>query len=433
MYRNIKAFTFVELIVVITILAVLATIGFASYQWYISGSYDSNRIVQLNDVHDGLELLTLSSKLPFPANAVNITMSGSSYTLQGDVDEKMIQAIDYNGWGFDPEFNIPLSIMLADNWKNFQLLTYVSDIQLLSNTPVWKANAAVVEYWNLFPKTIWKPLWISVDKLTQTPVHRSDLPVNDTYDVVNGPWDVIMYISDKQKLDSSKDLVSILNTTSSCKRIQDLWNSKGSGKYVLELTNALKKEVYCDMDFAGGGWTLVWRSHVNAAPLNFGWMIEYGSLNNDNDKYSLWPTVQSLGFWEIMVSSYINSKRPDKAVVISVLDDYILNPSNFASSSITSNCREFSQDGWDWNSSCDLEDDWLNYAHANWGFISYRDTEPKIWFRDEGFYLRYYWNPTNSSDVTSLYWLQVNGFKGWVTSWESIWDLAGKPGMIYVR
>jgi len=44
-----------------------------------------------------LELLTLSSKLPFPANAVNITMSGSSYTLQGDVDEKMIQAIDYNG------------------------------------------------------------------------------------------------------------------------------------------------------------------------------------------------------------------------------------------------------------------------------------------------------------------------------------------------
>jgi len=72
----------VELIVVITIAAILATIGFVVYKDYISSSRDSNRIVQLNDISDGLELLSLKSKLPYPDNAIEISASGSLFAYQ---------------------------------------------------------------------------------------------------------------------------------------------------------------------------------------------------------------------------------------------------------------------------------------------------------------------------------------------------------------
>ncbi len=39
-----KAFTLVELIVVITILAILSTIGFVSYSWFSSKARDSSRL-----------------------------------------------------------------------------------------------------------------------------------------------------------------------------------------------------------------------------------------------------------------------------------------------------------------------------------------------------------------------------------------------------
>ncbi|MCD5375173.1 prepilin-type N-terminal cleavage/methylation domain-containing protein [Candidatus Gracilibacteria bacterium] len=41
---NIRAFTLVELIVVITIVGVFSTIGFVSYSGYLTGARDSNRI-----------------------------------------------------------------------------------------------------------------------------------------------------------------------------------------------------------------------------------------------------------------------------------------------------------------------------------------------------------------------------------------------------
>jgi prepilin-type N-terminal cleavage/methylation domain-containing protein len=104
MYRTNKtAFTFVELIVVITIMSILATIWFTVYQKYIWTSRDTNRITQLTDVHNGLDRLSLSSKLPYPSNMVNMYMSGSLYAVQWDLNESMIQSIDYKGWGFDTE------------------------------------------------------------------------------------------------------------------------------------------------------------------------------------------------------------------------------------------------------------------------------------------------------------------------------------------
>ncbi len=64
-----KAFTLVELIVVITILAILWTIAFISISWYSAQSRDSVRISDVSNMKTSLELFHLNAgKYPLPDN-----------------------------------------------------------------------------------------------------------------------------------------------------------------------------------------------------------------------------------------------------------------------------------------------------------------------------------------------------------------------------
>jgi len=83
--KNIKkAFTLVELIVVITILAILWTIVFISFQWYSQSSRNSVRISDVNKVESALELFFIDSwKYPDPTNPVTVTYNWSDVWYQG--------------------------------------------------------------------------------------------------------------------------------------------------------------------------------------------------------------------------------------------------------------------------------------------------------------------------------------------------------------
>lgn len=73
-----KAFTLVELIVVITILAILWTIAFISFQWYSKTSRDSVRISDMNNIEKAMELFYLDvNKYPEPSHFNGITYSWS--------------------------------------------------------------------------------------------------------------------------------------------------------------------------------------------------------------------------------------------------------------------------------------------------------------------------------------------------------------------
>lgn len=79
-----KAFTLVELIVVITILAILGTIWFISLQWYSLSARDSARISDLNTIAQWLEYHKLQEWVyPFPTDSYDITFSGSLAWKQG--------------------------------------------------------------------------------------------------------------------------------------------------------------------------------------------------------------------------------------------------------------------------------------------------------------------------------------------------------------
>ncbi len=83
-----QAFTLVELIVVITILAILWTIAFISLQWYSTDARDSTRISDISTIKSALELYNLDAgKYPIPTNGVDITYSGSTVWTQWTIWE----------------------------------------------------------------------------------------------------------------------------------------------------------------------------------------------------------------------------------------------------------------------------------------------------------------------------------------------------------
>jgi prepilin-type N-terminal cleavage/methylation domain-containing protein len=80
---NTKAFTLVELIVVITILAILWTIGFISLQWYSKSARDSTRISDITSMEKILNLYKLTNtQYPTPVDPTIVTYSGSTAWTQ---------------------------------------------------------------------------------------------------------------------------------------------------------------------------------------------------------------------------------------------------------------------------------------------------------------------------------------------------------------
>ncbi len=77
-------FTLVELVVVITILAILGTIGFLSIQGYSASARDGARISNLSNLQKGLTLWkVVAGTFPMPEDAVTLTASGVTIGYQG--------------------------------------------------------------------------------------------------------------------------------------------------------------------------------------------------------------------------------------------------------------------------------------------------------------------------------------------------------------
>ncbi len=70
------AFTLIELIVVITILAILWTIAFISLQWYSAQARDSKRLSDIQNIKKSLELFSLNTwKYPEPDEYFTVSYS----------------------------------------------------------------------------------------------------------------------------------------------------------------------------------------------------------------------------------------------------------------------------------------------------------------------------------------------------------------------
>ena len=84
-----KAFTLVELMVVITILGILSTVWFISFMWYTETSRDSVRIANLSDLQKSLELRkTHAGEFPEPDNSYSVKYLWKEVWKQGTIWDK---------------------------------------------------------------------------------------------------------------------------------------------------------------------------------------------------------------------------------------------------------------------------------------------------------------------------------------------------------
>ncbi|MFA5917259.1 MAG: prepilin-type N-terminal cleavage/methylation domain-containing protein [Candidatus Gracilibacteria bacterium] len=116
-----KGFTFVELIISITIIAILSVLGFVSYSKNLEDSRDSQRKSELSGVAAGLKQQKIKrGEYPDPGSNYNITNSGYLVAIQGKLDENIIiSTIDKIP--LDPFVNVPYTFSISKNKQEFQL------------------------------------------------------------------------------------------------------------------------------------------------------------------------------------------------------------------------------------------------------------------------------------------------------------------------
>jgi len=164
MYKQKQAFTLVELIVVITILAILWTIAFLSLQWYSKDARDSTRISDINNIEISLELFSLSTwKYPLPDNAQNVTYSWSvvvwkQWTIWNWVVTNLSRNI--SAIPLDPLFGTQYLYSTLENKKEYELMSLYEwnniGSKWLLNTTYAASNTSVRvdgNYNGLFVKT----------------------------------------------------------------------------------------------------------------------------------------------------------------------------------------------------------------------------------------------------------------------------------------
>ncbi len=263
------AFTLVELIVVVTILAILATIWFVSYSSYLIWVRDTNRIAQMTKMSDGLNLYSTRNALPIPEDYVEVQINGSLIWYQWYAGSSVLETIEYEKGGVDPKDNTYFTYYLTKDRKYFQLLWFLeewSDLTTDSSPsmrgmPEKQGELSLVDrayantYSERIPTVLWKKLWVLTDDLN-TPIQEIwSVTTAGLLDIWSTSDSYKAYLKDDDVIEGdSTDLVSI-NPSGSCLRIKQMKGSSKSGVYKInpDWNNAF--EVYCDMETDGGGWT----------------------------------------------------------------------------------------------------------------------------------------------------------------------------------
>jgi prepilin-type N-terminal cleavage/methylation domain-containing protein len=350
--KNKQAFTFVELIVVITILAILATIWFWTYQSYLSWWRDTNRIVQLKDIHDWFERYSINSRLPLPESMIEIQLSGDTFAYQWYAGDSVIKTIGYDWWWQDPEFGTYLTYMLTESGRDFQLLSYINDPSLLSQEII-KSTYANSDYELLYPKVIWSPLWIMMGFSSQIPLQNiEDIKNAWLYDISSWSEDLKAYYTDKKYINSQIEDITQIIPNQSCRRILELGVSKWSGEYIISPSGLSRINVYCDMETDGWWWTYVAHSSDEPSSSDFWWLHSTWKYNKYSQPYSLGSQVKNIYFEEILFQTYTWNGESEASWKQTLIDRSVVQDEISSSSSLEQVCEVFELAEWWSNPPC---------------------------------------------------------------------------------
>jgi prepilin-type N-terminal cleavage/methylation domain-containing protein len=181
MFQSKNAFTLVELIVVVTIIAILGTVWFISYTNYLTGARDSSRISQVTRISDALQVHTTRSQLPLPEDFVRLENTGILFAYQGALWENVLQTINYSSTARDPKDNTPFTYLVTSSRNNFQILIHLEDASKLQTYHM----QAYANLQSRHVKVLGSRLWALVAAETLQPLERTGISVYESTDNTN--------------------------------------------------------------------------------------------------------------------------------------------------------------------------------------------------------------------------------------------------------
>jgi len=168
--KNQKAFTLVELIVVITILAILWTIAFISLQWYSKDTRNSVRLSDLSNIDKMLSIKIVESwKVPMPDSKIDITASGTTFIYQWNAWERVLEVLWVSNWWKDPKDEIYYTYATNISLNKYQLIWFMEWDAIADNSFV-NNSYAVTDLTERSIITKWDELWILLDATTNVPL-----------------------------------------------------------------------------------------------------------------------------------------------------------------------------------------------------------------------------------------------------------------------
>jgi len=258
-------FTLIELVVVITILAILSTVGFMWYSSYLPSARDTNRLSQMEELAKWIQTYTTRhSSLPIPDNQIEIKTSWNVIAYQWEGWANLLETIWYNKDWLDPKDKVPFSYMVSSNRKAYQLMVMLETSQYNQTAFSIINKAWAVDYTKRYPKVFWDDLGILTDT-NNNPIETISSIQNDWFlDVVDTTDTYIAHISDELTVIWTWTVLrpialSMMNWKNykSCKSLYrgEVLSHNNDDYYYIKPEWYSKFKIYCDMTTDWGGWT----------------------------------------------------------------------------------------------------------------------------------------------------------------------------------
>ena len=392
-----KAFTLVELIVVITILAVLGTIGFINLQWFTSDTRDAVRVSDIRIIEKSLIYFHLKENhYPAPSDSIEVTYSWAvlwnqwEYWDSSRAESRMILE-DVT----DPLYDKHYAYSVTKDGTQYEIGWVVENIanKIMSNTYAWVNNLNAVVLWNYN----WLVLKVSTggtDYVLAVPsLLSTDTTITDYVEIIaqnkivydnkkNIPHSFSGILNETSNFNINSDNLLLFSWNFTDLQYQDnqillLSNLKEAYSWSLIIDNdaTLKKISWVEIDLANPtdlvkvfacnivNYNL--RQYQSCNWLNFITFYITVILNIDitNIPWSI-STVYSVG-WELWFGS-------DQWVTLYDWEEWItyqsdpLDPDNsLINNNVTSITKDNSWNYWiwtvNWISMLDVDGNWINY------------------------------------------------------------------------